>query len=124
MPKVGFLYFKTCNLAGLVTNIALAIFKLLAGIFGFSYAMIADAIHSFSDRFTTGTVYVALRIAERLPDEKHPHGHANAETIATLPVAFIMLTTGSTSAFLLATSLPINISKRQPRLPWHQLSLQ
>lgn len=94
MPKVNFLDSKTCTLVGLVTNVALAIFKLLAGVFGFSYAMVADAIHSFSDCFATGTVYVALRIGEKPPDEKHAYGHANAETIAAFLVALIILATG------------------------------
>ena len=56
MPKPNLLDSKTCTLVGLVTNVALAIFKLLAGIFGFSYAMIAEAIHSFYDCLATGTV--------------------------------------------------------------------
>lgn len=94
MLKINLLDAKTCTLVGLVTNIALAIFKLLAGIFGFSYAMIADAIHSMSDCLATGTVYVGLRIGERPPDESHPYGHANAESIAAFLVALIILATG------------------------------
>jgi len=94
MPKINLLDSKTCTLVGLVTNVALTIFKLLAGIFGLSYAMIADAIHSMSDCLATGTVYVGLRIGERPPDESHPYGHANAETIAAFLVALIILATG------------------------------
>jgi cation diffusion facilitator family transporter len=94
MPKINLLDSKTCTLVGLVTNVALAIFKLLAGIFGFSYAMIADAIHSMSDCLATGTVYVGLRIGEKPPDENHPYGHGNAETIAAFLVALIILATG------------------------------
>lgn len=47
--KINLYDSKTCTSVGLATNIVLAIFKLFAGIFGFSYAMIADSIHSFSD---------------------------------------------------------------------------
>jgi len=94
MTKVDFFDSKTCTLVGLVTNAALAIFKLLAGIFGFSYAMIADAIHSFSDCFATATCYVGIRIGERPADESHPYGHANAETIAAFLVALTILATG------------------------------
>jgi len=94
MPKVNFLDSKTCTLIGLITNVALAIFKLLAGIFGFSYAMIADGIHSVSDCFATGTVYVGIRIGEKPADKSHPYGHANAETIAAFLVALIILATG------------------------------
>jgi len=77
MSKVNFLDSKTCTLVGLGINVALAIFKMLAGILGFSYAMIADAIHSISDCLATGTVYVSLRIGEKPADESHPYGHAN-----------------------------------------------
>jgi len=94
MPKINLRDSKTCTLIGLITNIALATFKLFAGIFGFSYAMIADAIHSMSDCLATGTVYVGLRIGERPPDESHPYGHANAESIAAFLVALIILATG------------------------------
>jgi cation diffusion facilitator family transporter len=94
MPKINLLDSKTCTLVGLVSNVALTIFKLLAGIFGFSYAMIADAIHSLSDCLATGTVYVGLRIGEKPPDESHPYGHGNAETIAAFLVALIVLATG------------------------------
>ncbi|HUS04594.1 MAG TPA: cation diffusion facilitator family transporter [Dehalococcoidia bacterium] len=95
MRKINLFDSKTCTLIGLITNIALAIFKLFAGIFGFSYAMIADAIHSMSDCLATGTVYVGLRIGERPPDKSHPYGHANAETIAAFLVALIILATGT-----------------------------
>ena len=94
MPRVNFYDSKTCTLVGLVINVILAIFKMLAGILGFSYAMIADAIHSISDCFATGTVYISLRIGEKPADERHPYGHANAETIAAFLVALIILGTG------------------------------
>jgi len=94
MLKVDFLDSKSCTLVGLVGNIALAIFKLLVGIFGFSYAMIADGIHSFSDCLATGGVYVGLRIGERPADESHPYGHGNAETITAFLVALLILATG------------------------------
>ena len=94
MSKINFYDSKTCTLVGLVINIILAIFKMLAGIFGFSYAMIADAIHSISDCFATGTVYISLRIGEKPADESHPYGHANAEAIAACLVALIILATG------------------------------
>ncbi len=95
MPKVNFLDSKVCTLIGLVTNIALTIFKLLASIFGFSYALIADAIHSASDRFATSTVYAGLRISERPAGESHPYGHAQAETIAAFLVALTILHSGA-----------------------------
>lgn len=94
MPKVDFLDSKTCILLGLVANVVLAIFKLLAGIFGFSYAMVADALHSLSDCSSDVTAYVGLRIGEKPADKSHPYGHGSAETISAFLVALIILATG------------------------------
>jgi len=95
MAKVDFFDSKTCTLIGLVGNIVLSIFKLLAGIFGSSYAMVADAIHSISDSFATGAAYIGIRVGEMPADEGHPYGHANAETIAAFLVALTILGTGA-----------------------------
>ena len=94
MAKFNLYGSKTCTMLGLIINTALAILKLLAGIFGFSYAMIADSIHSFSDTLATGIVYASIRIGEKPPDEGHPYGHANAEIIAAFLVALVILVTG------------------------------
>jgi len=94
MPKINLLDSKTCTLIGLVTNAALAIFKLLAGIFGFSFAIIADAIDSFLDCLIAGAIYGGLRIGEKPPDENHPYGHGNVETIVAFLVALIILASG------------------------------
>lgn len=85
---------KTCTQIGLITNIVLTVFKLLAGIFGCSYAMVADGLHSLSDILATGIVYIGICIGAKPPDEDHPYGHGNAETIAAFLVALIVLATG------------------------------
>ena len=95
MPKFDFFNPKICIQIGLFTNIALTIFKLLAGIFGFSKAMIADGLHSLSDVLTTGIVYVGICIGVRPPDKEHPYGHGNAETIAASLVSLIILIIGA-----------------------------
>lgn len=94
MKKVDLYDSKTCTLIGLVVNFLLTIFKLLAGVFGVSYAMMADGIHSASDTFATGAAYFGIRFGEKPADEEHPYGHANAETIVAFIVAIIILGTG------------------------------
>ena len=46
------------TLVGSAGNIALMIFKFIAGILGHSSAMIADAVHSLSDFVTDSSVFL------------------------------------------------------------------
>jgi cation diffusion facilitator family transporter len=79
---------------GIVTNIVLAIFKFIAGILGRSNAMIADALHTASDLFTSVVVYIGFKIAQVPPDEHHPYGHARAESIAAKIVSLLLIALG------------------------------
>src|SRR5258706_8683591 len=76
---------------GLSTNVVLAIVKLLAGIFGRSYALIADAIESMADAASSIIVWRAVVIAEKPADKEHPYGHGKAETLATAAVAVMLI---------------------------------
>ena len=67
---------------GIAVNIALAVFKLAAGIYGDSQAVIADGIESLLDVFTVIMVYAGSRFWLRPADESHPFGHGRMETLA------------------------------------------
>ena len=71
------------TLLGSVVNLVLVVFKFLAGIFGHSSAMIADAIHSVSDFVTDIIVLAFVRISHRPKDKSHDYGHGKFETLAT-----------------------------------------
>lgn len=75
---------------GLWVNIGLAIVKLFAGLAGQSIALIADAINSLGDGFSSGAIIYALGIAQRPADEEHPYGHSRAEAVAALSVAVLL----------------------------------
>ncbi len=75
------------TLIGIVTSILLASIKGIAGVWGNSYALIADAIESTSDVFTSVVVLAGIRIAKKPPDENHPYGHGKAEPMAGIFVA-------------------------------------
>ena len=77
--------------AGLVTNVALVLVKLLAGIFGNTYALIADAVESSTDIFSSLIVWGGLSIAGTPPDKEHPFGHGKAEAIAGAAVSLILI---------------------------------
>ncbi len=77
--------------AGLATNGLLAIIKLVAGIVGHSYALIADAIESTADVFSSVIVWRGMVIADRPADAGHPYGHGRAETLAAAAVSVMLL---------------------------------
>ncbi len=76
---------------GLFINAALALIKLLAGIFGHSYALVADALESTLDIFSSLIVWGGLRISTRSADEAFPFGYGKAESLATVVVGFLLL---------------------------------
>ncbi|MCJ7541591.1 MAG: cation diffusion facilitator family transporter, partial [Desulfobacterales bacterium] len=94
---------RTVTLVGVLVNIFLIILKLMAGIYGTSQALIADAVHSISDLFTDIAVLIGLQIRYKPPDEKHHFGHARVETLATSFVGIVLIGTalylGIDSAF-------------------------
>ena len=75
-------------------NVFLSIFKLIAGIIGMSYAMISDAVHSFSDVFTTIIVILGIKISNKKADKGHPFGHERFECVAALILSFILFDVG------------------------------
>lgn len=76
---------------GVLVNAALAVTKLLAGVIGNSYALVADAVESGTDIFSSLIVMSGLRIARRDPTEDFPFGYGRAETLATAVVALMLL---------------------------------
>lgn len=76
---------------GLAVNLALAVSKLLAGIFGHSHALIADAVESFADIISSLIVWRGLVVAAEPADEDHPYGHGKAEPLATAVVSLMLL---------------------------------
>lgn len=79
------------TLKGILVNAFLVLIKGTSGILGNSYALVADAIESSADIFTSFIVWLGLRTAARAPDEDHPYGHGKAEPIAALFVALFMV---------------------------------
>ncbi len=76
---------------GIAVNIVLGIAKFLAGIFGHSHALIADAIESFADIFNSLIMWRGISVAAAPADEDHPYGHSKAEPLAAAFGAFMLL---------------------------------
>jgi len=84
---------RSVTLVGVLVNAFLILFKFLAGVFGQSQALIADAFHSASDLFTDFVVLLGLKIGRKAPDERHPFGHARIETLASAIVGIALIAT-------------------------------
>lgn len=76
---------------GLVINAGLAVIKLIAGLLGNSYALVADAVESSTDMIGSLVVWSGLRIASKDPDELYPFGYGRAEALAAAAVSALML---------------------------------
>ncbi len=74
-------------LRGIALNAVLAVAKFAGGIFGNTYALIADGAESTLDIFSSVLVWAGFRVAARPPDADHPYGHGKAEPLAALAVA-------------------------------------
>ncbi len=76
---------------GLLVNAALAIIKLVAGVVGHAYALVADAVESTADIFASLIVWGGIRIASRDPDESYPFGYGKAESLAAAVVSIMLI---------------------------------
>jgi cation diffusion facilitator family transporter len=76
---------------GLLINAVLVLVKLFAGIIGHANALVADAVESSGDIFSSLIVWMGLSIAARPADEDHPYGHGKAEPLAAVVVSLMLL---------------------------------
>ena len=75
----------------IASNFIIFLVKLLSGIFGHSYALIADAIESLSDVVSSILVLFGLRYAHKPADKNHPYGHGKAEPLFTIIVVIFLI---------------------------------
>lgn len=83
------------SIVTLGVNAVLVVFKTLAGIFGNSYALISDAVHSASDVFSTVIVLIGVKLAAKKADKNHPFGHERFECVAAILLAVVLFATGA-----------------------------
>lgn len=76
---------------GMLVNTALAIIKFVAGVVGHTYALVADAVESTADIFSSLVVWGGIHIAALPADEDHPYGHGRAEALAGAVVSLLLL---------------------------------
>jgi cation diffusion facilitator family transporter len=75
----------------MLINTGLAVTKLIAGLIGNTYALVADAVESTADIFSSLIVWSGLQVAGRDPDDEYPFGYGKAEALATAVVSLMLL---------------------------------
>ena len=78
----------------IIGNVLLSAFKLVAGVFGHSAAMLSDAVHSLSDVLSTTIVMIGVKLAGKEADRDHPYGHERFECVAAILLAGMLFATG------------------------------
>ncbi len=87
------------GLISVTANLGLSILKILTGVIGNSYALIADGIESIADVFSSLIVWRGLRIAQLAPDREHPFGHGKAESLGGFVAAVALLVSAGVIAW-------------------------
>lgn len=82
------------SVKSIIINAALVAFKLFAGIFASSSAMVSDAIHSASDILSTFIVMAGIHMSGKKNDDGHPYGHERIECVAAILLAMLLFATG------------------------------
>lgn len=83
----------------IIVNGVLAAVKIVTGVLGNSYALIADGIESINDIVASVVVLISLKVSSKPPDEDHPFGHGKAEQLGALFSALSLLVAGGTIAW-------------------------
>ncbi len=79
-----------------ITNIVLALVKIISGIIGASGALIADGIHSLSDMLTDVFAMAGHKLSLKPADKEHPFGHGKIEYITCIVIGFVIMVMGFT----------------------------
>ena len=105
---------------GLILNLLLALIKGVAGVFGNSYALIADAIESATDAISSLLLLFGMRFAMQPADDNHPYGHGRAEALLTFVIVALLV---SAAVLIAVQSIDHIRTPHQPPAAWTLLVL-
>ncbi|UBM59715.1 cation diffusion facilitator family transporter [Marinilongibacter aquaticus] len=108
------------SIYSLIGNFLLALVKFFSGYFGHSYALIADAIESTTDVFSSLMILLGLRYAHKPADENHPYGHGKIEPLITFLIVVFLIVSATIIAY--ESILHILTPHKSPA-PWTLLVL-
>jgi cation diffusion facilitator family transporter len=111
--------YQSVGWLGLVTNAILMVMKVFVGLVSGSQALLADAMYSAKDLFTSSVVIVGVHFSNKPLDREHPYGHGKIESILSLVVSVIFLLL---TAVLLVHTIEILLDDNEHRTP-HLIAL-
>lgn len=85
------------SIIGILSNLLLVCFKAAVGFLSGSIAIILDAVNNLTDALSSVITIAGIKLAKRVPDEKHPYGHGRIEYFSTILISFIILFAGVSS---------------------------
>ena len=85
------------SILGIVVNIILVIFKAIVGLLANSIAIILDAVNNLTDALSSVITIVGTKLANKVPDKKHPYGHGRIEYFTSVIISAIVLFAGVTA---------------------------
>ncbi|MCK5164433.1 MAG: cation transporter [Desulfobacula sp.] len=106
---------QNITLIGLAANIVLSIIKFFIGFIGNSQAVVADALHSFSDTSSDLVILFGVKYWTAPPDDSHPYGHQKIESFISIIIGFILLFVAGAIGYNGLISLQ---EKNQSELNW------
>jgi cation diffusion facilitator family transporter len=106
---------QNITILSLAVNIILSIFKFIIGFLGNSQAVVADALHSFSDTSSDIVILFGVKYWTAPPDEDHPYGHHKIESCTTIIIGFILLFVAGSIGYNGIVSL---MDYKQTQLNW------
>lgn len=85
------------SIIGILTNVFLAVFKAILGVFVNSIALILDAVNNLSDALSSIVTIIGEKFASKSPDKKHPMGYGRIEYLSSMVISALVLYAGITS---------------------------
>ena len=86
-------------LISLIGNVVLVFVKLITGILGSSFALVADAIESLGDVFSSFIIFLGLKVSDKPSDDDHPFGHGKVEPITSFIVVLFLIASAGFIAY-------------------------
>lgn len=90
---------KKVGIIGIIANLFLLLLKFIGGIFFKSHGLIADAVNSFGDVFSSLVTFIGGKISEKPEDTDHEFGHGKAEYVASFLIGIFMIIVGGDTLY-------------------------